>query len=298
MAQPEELIRISVVVCTRNRVEKLRRAMEAAHELTFPLAWELVIVDNGSTDGTDALLSDFRSEAKIPFRVVVEPRPGLAKARNAGWRAARGDLVAFTDDDCYPASDWLEQLHLCFSETDIGFLGGRVLLYDARDYPITIQESQRRVEVAPGSLIRTGLIHGANFAFKRAVLAEIGGFDPLFGVGACLVSGEDCDALARASFSGHRGAYDPRPVVYHHHGRRTPKDVSDLHVGYDIGRGAYYVKGLLDARMRSAFLRDWASRLYRDIRHRNIQRIGRELKGAARYLKHMPRGQQSQIRHS
>ncbi len=254
-------------------------------ELAVPFAWELIVVDNGSTDGTATVLRNFDSENRFGLKIIHEARPGLANARNAGWRAARGEFVAFTDDDCYPARDWLHAICVCFDKTDIAFLGGRVLLHDPRDYPITIQKLDHRVEIAPKSFVKPGLIHGANFAFRRSVLEEIGGFDPLFGAGARLVSAEDCEALARASFSGHRGAYDPRPVVSHDHGRRTRSQVRSLYIGYDIGRGAYYAKGLLDAQMRSAFLRGWAAALWHDVRKFNVLGIGRELNGFVRYLK-------------
>ena len=287
MIDPRASIRISVVICTRNRVDKLCRALEAVGGVTLSWTWELIVVDNASTDGTASFLKEFRPTNQIGFKVIHEEKPGLSNARNAGWRVARGEFVAFTDDDCYPARNWLQELCVCFDEADIAFLGGRVLLHDSRDYPITIQELERRVEIAPRSFVEPGLIHGANLAFRRVVLEKIGGFDPLFGAGALLVSGEDCEALARASFSGYRGAYDPRPIVSHDHGRRTRSEVRGLYVGYDIGRGAYYAKGFLDARMRSAFLRAWAAALWRELRKLNVLGIGRQFRGIVRYVRHM-----------
>ena len=98
---------LSVVVCTRNRIASLRRCVDALFSATTTRSWELVIVDNGSTDGTNEFLKSVT--ATRPYRphviTVFEQTPGLAKARNKGWRAATAEIMAFTDDDCYEAAN-------------------------------------------------------------------------------------------------------------------------------------------------------------------------------------------------
>lgn len=93
-------VAVSVIVATRNRCAPLAETLEAMTRLVVPpaLTWELIVVDNGSTDGTSALLDRYR--ARLPLRSVVEPVPGLSVARNAGLHVARGEVIAFTDDDC------------------------------------------------------------------------------------------------------------------------------------------------------------------------------------------------------
>jgi GT2 family glycosyltransferase len=181
----------------------------------------------------------------------------VAFAKNAGWRATRSGIVACIDDDCYPEADHLDAIFKCFSkDPKLGFLGGRILLYDPMDLKITIQESLEPHFFPPGSFIRPGFIIGANIAYRRAAVSAVGGFDPWFGAGA-LFSGDELDLIARISTEGWNGAYDPRPVVYHHHGRRTAKELWHLWRRYERGRGAYYAKGMLNRRMRSVYLKNW-----------------------------------------
>jgi glycosyltransferase involved in cell wall biosynthesis len=273
-------MRLSVVVCTRNRASQLRACLDSIGGLSVAVPWELVVVDNGSTDETADVLRRFGRVFLHPLTVVEEPHPGLGRARNRGWRATAGELIAFTDDDCYPADDYLSQIVACFEDSRLGFVGGRVLLFDPTDFPMTIQELDHRVEIDPKTFIRAGLIHGANFAFRREVLEAIGGFDDGFGAGTPFCC-EDVDALARAAASGWRGAYDPRPLVYHHHRRKTRDEAMRLKRAYDVGRGVYYVKSILDPVMRWRYFRSWLRRIVVQHPRRTI----RELGGALAYLR-------------
>jgi glycosyltransferase involved in cell wall biosynthesis len=271
---------LSLVICTRNRAPQLREALANLARLRSAVPWELVVVDNGSTDDTALVIDRLRHQSHPCVVKVTQPRPGLGNARNAGWRVARGTWVAFTDDDCYPADDYLESVASCFREDPrLGFVGGRILLFDRTDYPITIRENTVRKEIRQGEFIQAGLIQGANLACRREALESIGGFDPRFGAGA-LFPCEDVDVLARMSARGWHGAYDPRPLVYHHHGRKTPADAARLMKQYDRGRGAYYVKCLLDPRLRRAYARNWYGRM----RRQPVGTTLRELAAGAEFL--------------
>jgi glycosyltransferase involved in cell wall biosynthesis len=93
-------IEFSIVLCTRNRAGLLRDALESALEIEYPSdRFELVLVDNGSTDDTADVTRSAAGRAQFPIRYVYEPRPGLSIARNRGVRESRGAHVAFTDDD-------------------------------------------------------------------------------------------------------------------------------------------------------------------------------------------------------
>jgi glycosyltransferase involved in cell wall biosynthesis len=273
-------MRISVVICSRDRTSQLRASLEHFARISATVPWELVVVNSGSGESTTKLLRDCRRAAPHPLTVVEEPSPGLGLARNRGWRAAAGELIAFTDDDCYPADDYLDRVDACFEDPSLGFLGGRVLLFDPTDFPITIQELDRRVEIEPGAFVPAGLIHGANFAFRRGVLDAIGGFDDRFGAGTPFAC-EDVDALARAAAGGWRGAYDPRPVVYHHHGRKTREDALRLRRIYDRARGAYYAKCIMDPRMRGRYVATWI----RMLATQRPRRTAGEVSGALAYLR-------------
>jgi GT2 family glycosyltransferase len=226
------------------------------------------------------MIERFRSRCRREVLAFVHRPAGLGSARNAGWKAAAGDVIAFTDDDCYPASDYLDAVASCFREDAcLGFVGGRILLFDPTDYPITIQESSDRKEIDPGEFLPAGLIQGANFAARREALASVGGFDGCFGAGS-LFPCEDVDVLARMSASGWRGAYDPRPVVYHHHRRKTRADADRLMRQYDRGRGAYYAKCVLNPALRATYARNW----YWRMRCQPLGRTVRELAAGTEYL--------------
>src|SRR5262249_41238345 len=125
----------------------------------------------------------------------------------------------------------------------LGYITGRIILHDPADHPITINESNVPRMFPGRSFIVAGLVQGANMAFRRTVLREIGGFDPLFWPGAAF-NAEDVDAAARASAMGWSGQYRPEVVVRHHHGRKA-SDGPRVRRSYAIGRGAYHMKLLL-----------------------------------------------------
>ncbi len=176
-------VAITVVVSTRNRRDKIETCARALVALRCRLPWQCVIVDNGSSDGTLERLRELAMVLAPGLEVVSEPRAGVSRGRNAGIRAARGEFIAMTDDDCLPEPDYLDAVLEAFTDPAIGYYGGRVLLHDPADYPITIKTSTQREEFPPGTMLRPGALHGANFGFRRVVLERIGGFDPNLGPG-------------------------------------------------------------------------------------------------------------------
>ena len=119
---------------------------------------------------------------------------------------------------------------------------------------MTIQESVTHVSLAPHSFVLPGFIQGANSAFRRASLAQVDGFDPRFGGAKGQFLAEELDVAARISAAGWHGAYDPRPLVYHHHGRKTRCEAWRLMRVYQRGIGGFYAKCFLDTQLRAAFL--------------------------------------------
>lgn len=273
-------MRISLVVTTRNRSARLAETLSHWADLESPDdGWQLVVVDNGSTDDTRSVLEAHRKG--LPVEILSEPKPGSGRGRNAGWRAASGEIVAFTDDDCYPAPDFLQAVLRAFDEdASLGFVGGRVLLHDPADYPITIQTSEKHRRFVPGQFMPAGFIHGANLAFRRATLEAISGYDPNLGAGTPFC-GDDIDAQCRALIGGYHGAYDPRIVVYHHHRRRHSQELRRLKRTYDVGRGAYYTRQIVfTPSLRYTYSQNW----YWQIRTQPWRRTLSEFEGAAHYL--------------
>jgi glycosyltransferase involved in cell wall biosynthesis len=283
---------LSLVICTRDRADRLGDCLSAVSGVRSSRAWEVVVVDNASTDDTSGVVERARATFPVPLRLVEEPVPGVSRARNTGWRSASGAIVAYTDDDCYPAPDLVDVILARFErERELGFLGGAVLPHDPSDAPVTFVAIREPVQIRPGGFVTPGLLISANLAFRREVLKAIGGFDVAFGYGAGFAGGkvdaviEDADAAARAAVVGWHGRYDPEAVVRHHHRRRPGSDVEAIRRAYDVGRGAFFAKCALDRRMRKTYLVGWLRLTAGRFRRReDLRPLGRELRGAAHYL--------------
>lgn len=204
----------------------------------------------------------------------------MARARNSGIRYSSGEIIVFTDDDCYPEPDYLLHVAQVFNSPEISYFGGRVVLYDPKDYMITVQYKNEVQLIRPNTFIPAGLIHGANMGFRKKIFKRIGGFNELLGAGTLLPS-EDVEFIARASASGFTGGYFPGPVVKHHHGRRSKEQIQSLVRSYHLGRGAYYASMLLNKKSRYLYLKHWWWSISKLDWERNIY----ELKGALIYFR-------------
>jgi GT2 family glycosyltransferase len=146
--------------------------------------------------------------------------------------------------------------------------------------------------ITPYCFFVPGAIIGANMAVARRVLKVIGGFDPLLGPGTGLVA-EDVDFLARACWNGWKGRYDPAPVVAHHHRRKPGRDLATVHYSYAYGRGAYYIKWILNPASRGVYLREWYTRIRRRLAAHDRASVKCEIVGAMRYLARRARSTES-----
>jgi GT2 family glycosyltransferase len=161
--------------------------------------------------------------------------------------AARGDIIAFTDDDGVPAPDWLERIVTYFDQHgDAVCIGGRVELFDAEDLPMTIRTSREPDTIDAATFDPAFIpIIGCNMAFRKEVLDQTGPFDVTVGPGAKAGTAEDVDLLYRIVSSGHLIHYDPQILVFHQHGRRTMEQAAHVRHSYLVGRGAFYCKYVL-----------------------------------------------------
>lgn len=237
---------ISVVICTRDRAPKLgqclRHMSEACREPG--LAWQVVVVDNASEDGTKEVIDRFAE--CLPLKYAFEARRGLSHARNRGLAEAEYPIIAFTDDDCLVSPDWLRAIVTEFEKCPaLSILGGRVELADAGDYPVSIRIHDQPEHVTTAAQILS-MMSGCNMAFRRGVFDQVGLFDAAFGKGKRIGSGEDIDFLYRALRRGSRIAYTPHVLVRHAHGRDTAEAVESVTHEYVRGRGAFYCKFIGD----------------------------------------------------
>jgi GT2 family glycosyltransferase len=248
----------SYIMSTRNRAAGLDRCLSYVSKISFS-DWELIVVDNGSTDFTADVIKKHQQIMLCPLIFVRENCPGLSNGRNAGIKASSGDILVFSDDDCYPDKDFLTKIDEAFeNEKHIGYISGRIELYDPTDAPVTIKTSARPKYFRPRSYIGSGKVIGANMAFRRDVIAKIGLFDSRFGAGTSLPGAEEQDLSLRASLVGYSGKYCPEIVTFHHHGRKE-SDINALHRGYNIGRGGWNTKLLLSRDTFIYGLIGWAS---------------------------------------
>jgi glycosyltransferase involved in cell wall biosynthesis len=263
---------ISLIISSRNRAYGLTNCLDAvskaARQANY-LKVELVFVDNGSTDNTSEIVQEWAKSAPVNTALVHEAKPGLAFARNSGMEAARGDILAFTDDDCEIFPDYFSTLAALFAADKEPIMrGGRIELGDSRDLPITIKTELEPASLTP-NLHSGGFIHGANMAFPRTLADKVGLFDTRFGAGAPFRSGEDTDYVHRAFNAGIRVEYLPEFAVKHFHGRRALGDAKKLQAGYAMGNGALYAKYLFDRRSNMRGMLRW------DIRQAILEAIGR-----------------------
>lgn len=270
---------ISLIICTRDRCQQLARCLASIRKTSFARSWELIIVDNGSIDATKAVADTFAKSFPGRVTYLFEPMFGLGNAHNLALTVANGEILAFTDDDCYPAPDFLNHIWSIFAtDESLGYISGRILLHDPHDIPTAVNESMASLTFPARSFVPIGSVQGANMAFRRQTLVGIGGFDPIFGPGA-LFNAEDIDAAGRASAAGWKGQYCPEVVVRHHHGRKGP-DAPGQWKSAGIGAGAYHMKLLLHGEWR------WFVRSLCQIRRRlgmNIRLVLWEPVGATKY---------------
>ena len=205
-------MRVSVVIATRDRRASLAATLAALAAVRVPLdvTWQLVVADNGSTDGTAELLAS-GDLGRTQLLRVVESRRGKAHALNAALRISRGDVIAFLDDDVRPDPSWLEEILRPFRTPGASAVTGAVRIAPALERP-WLGSTHRAwlAETRPGN---DGV--GANLAIRREVLADVPEFDPELGPGA-LGLWEDTLFLEQIRAAGREVVCAEGAAVTHH----------------------------------------------------------------------------------
>ncbi|TWU44334.1 UDP-Glc:alpha-D-GlcNAc-diphosphoundecaprenol beta-1,3-glucosyltransferase WfgD [Novipirellula aureliae] len=214
---------ISVIICTWNRCDLLRQTLQAFGGLcvSADVEWELLVVDNASTDNTHEVVTEFQD--LLPVRYVFETRQGKSNAANRAVRESSGKILAWTDDDALVSSDWLTQVLTVFEATQADIIYGRVEPWWETQSPawFTEQMSGRFALLDHGDECRVmspeeGYGYGVNYAFRRSVFKLIGPFAPDLGPNGGLgFGGEDTLLFRKAHEHQLRVVYSPDVLIKH-----------------------------------------------------------------------------------
>jgi glycosyltransferase involved in cell wall biosynthesis len=213
----------SVIVCTRNRARLLEGCLLSLLADRPSVDWEVIVVDNASTDETASIVTRCRApEAGIPFDYLVEEQLGLSHARNRGVAAAAGDYLLFTDDDVFVQPGWVDALCAGFSDPAVAAVGGRVLPKWPSRPPRWLAGRHTGLLAltdygdAPRDLIGDEFPIGANMAIRASVLdGSVTPFDPRLGHhGSKYFAFEELDLFLELREAG-RLVYRPDAVVLH-----------------------------------------------------------------------------------
>jgi glycosyltransferase involved in cell wall biosynthesis len=216
----------TVIICTYNRAESLKKTLDSFTRASTPakVAWELIVVDNNSTDGTRKVCEEFT--AKLPLRYLMEKRQGHTFARNCGLNAAKGGIIAFTDDDVDVREDWITELwRASNAHPEAAFFGGPVEPRWERRPPRWMEANSRTItgitmDFSLGEEARQAdaehLFIGANMAFRRETIAKVGLFREDLGMrGKAMGVRDESEYMSRILQAGLTGVYWPGLVVYH-----------------------------------------------------------------------------------
>src|SRR5216117_1124806 len=240
--------RISVVVCTYNGARTIRDCLDGLEQLAYP-DYEVIVVDDGSTDATAAIACQY------DYRLIRTENRGLSNARNTGLKAASGEIVAYIDDDAYPDPHWLTYLAAWFLNTSHAAVGGPNLAPPGEG---PIAECIAR---APGGPVHVLLsdceaehIPGCNMAFRKDRLEAVGGFDPQF-----RTAGDDVDVCWRLQERGWTLGFHPAALVWHHR-RNSVRTYWKQQIGY--GRAEAMLERKWPEKYNGPGHVRWAGRIY------------------------------------
>lgn len=215
---------ISAIICTHNRDTYLGAAIDSLLAQDFAPEFEVIVVDNGSSDRTREVVEQRASNHRLKY--VFEPTIGLSVARNTGARVAGAEILAYLDDDAVASTHWLQVLYSAYiNNSTLAIAGGKVTLL----WPPDIQQPRW---LSPGLAGNLGAYdlgdtsiyiqqpsltpRGLNYSIRRSFLEEIGGFDPHLGrVGKNLLSNEELQMTEFALERGWQVAYLPEALVAH-----------------------------------------------------------------------------------
>jgi glucosyl-dolichyl phosphate glucuronosyltransferase len=215
-----ESLLMSVVLCTYNRRDLMAAALRSLCEQTLaPSSYEIIVVDNNSTDGTRQYVTEF-CRLYPHVRYCFEPQQGLAHGRNSGYQAAQGLYVAYIDDDCTVPREWLAVAHTVVVKIAPALFGGPYRPFYNSLKPNWYRDEYGTYDGGPvaRALDQYEYLSGTNLFIRRSLLEQLGGFHTEIGMtGNRLGYGEET-AFQRQVRQEHHNAmiyYEPRLTVFH-----------------------------------------------------------------------------------
>lgn len=231
LPQPETPPRFSVIICTRNGADRLKDCLGACLALDYP-DFEIIVVNDGSTDDTEKLL-----ESAEGIRAFHLDPCGLSAARNYGAKMSKGEILAFTDDDCRPDVHWLAWLAHAFTTSEHAAIGGPNLAPQPDSLALSLTTA------APGAPTHVMLddttaehLPGCHLSVRRSAFDQIGGFDKQFHT-----AGDDVDFCWRLRDAGHTLGFCGASFVWHHR-RATPWRYLKQQMGYGKAEALLFKK--------------------------------------------------------
>jgi O-antigen biosynthesis protein len=240
--------KVSVVICAYNAAGTIEDNLDSLMRLNYP-NYEVIVVNDGSKDATPEIA------ARYPFKLINVTNGGLSAARNLGWRAATGGIVAYTDADTRVDPDWLAYLVQPFLTTNAVGVGGPNVAPEDDGW---IAQCVARSPGGPTHVLFNDTvaehIPGCNMAFHRWALEEVGGFDPTY-----TKAGDDVDICWRLQERGWHLAFSPSALVWHHH-RNSARAYWRQQVGY--GEGESFLEHRHQEKFNERGQTRWRGRIY------------------------------------
>jgi len=241
------MLKLTVVICTHNRSDLLPKCLKSLEEQTTN-DFEIIIVDNNSTDDTKKISLKFCEVEPSRRFYYFESKTGLSHARNTGYRNANGEYVAYIDDDAYASSNWCELILKNIDEYHFDVCGGKIMPYYEEKRPLLFDD---RLEIrnygkkgfVPKNKIRFGF-PGSNIIIKKEHICNYGEFNPELGMkGKKIGLGEETSLCLKISEHHDKFYHDPEMIVFHY----TPLKYTTLKYrskrSYAAGASAVIMQG-------------------------------------------------------
>jgi glucosyl-dolichyl phosphate glucuronosyltransferase len=247
---------LTVLICTWNRSQSLSLVLASLEACLVPnsVAWEILVVDNNSSDDTRAVCESFIKENPQRFRYLFEGKQGKTNALNAGIQQARGEILALTDDDLTVDQNWVAEIYRAFQQYDCAGVGGKIVPVWGCKQPGWMDLNGPFRHPAFGGIVNfdegdsphqlTSTVAGANMALRKGIVQKYGPYRSDLNRINSLLGGEDTEYCRRLMSGGERLMYIPTAIVYHPVDERRTTRKYTQSFGFHYGRWSIRVDGV------------------------------------------------------